>query len=202
MAAALSLVTSKTATLYAIEDHLAVLIDTEAQIPPEKEAEFLREFSAALDAAADARDGLGRFLAHLESQIHFAKVEIERLQARKRGFERASELAEHYVVRTMEALGKKKLEGHTVTLSLRACPPSVELRDELAVPVSYKRISVTLPAAIYDQVLDSLDVETAAVLLDAGGNLSVDKLAIKAAIEAGHDVPGAALARRKSLVRK
>lgn len=41
---------------------------------------------------------------------------------------------------------RKKLEGNTITLSLRGCDKRAEVTDEAAVPTKYKRVTVTLPA--------------------------------------------------------
>ncbi len=40
-------------------------------------------FQAALTAAVEKRDRVGQFLTHLEQQIGFAKLEVERLRERK-----------------------------------------------------------------------------------------------------------------------
>jgi hypothetical protein len=139
--AALAVVPSPAVTaapLYVIEDHLAALIETAELVSPEQEQEFRTEFQAALTAAVEKRDQVGHFLAHLEQQIDFARFEIDRLRQRKATCERALARLENYVIETIENLGTdskgryRKLEGKTTTFSLRACPPSVEVTDELA----------------------------------------------------------------------
>jgi hypothetical protein len=98
----------------------------------------------------------------------------------------------------MDETGTKKLEGNLVTFSLRKNPPSVEVLDEMAVPAMYKVATLTIAGVLVDAVLDALELD-AQVRLD----WFLDKRAIKAAIDAGSDVPGAAIARDKySLVRK
>jgi hypothetical protein len=66
------------APLYVIEVHLAALTETAELASPEQELEFRAEFQTALTAAVEKRDRVGRFLAHLEQQIDFAKFEIDR----------------------------------------------------------------------------------------------------------------------------
>jgi hypothetical protein len=192
-------------TLYDLEETLQGLSECVETVSPEQEAEFLAEFGRALSAAVEKRDSVGRFLAHLESQIELAKAEIERLRERKASFEAALERLKTYVVRVIEAQGVKKLEGSTVTLGIRKCPASIEVFDEIAVPLDYKGATVRLPAKLLDRVLDALDFELAAQVLEQSRDtgIAVDKRAIKAALDAGTLVPGARFAAEKhSLVRK
>jgi hypothetical protein len=187
------------APLYAIEDYLAALIETTELVPPEQEQELLAQFQSALTTAVEKRDRVGQFLAHLEQQIEFANLEINRLKQRKATFERALERLEAYVIQTIEKLGTdgkgkyRTLEGRTTTFSLRACPPSVEVTDEAAVPADFKTLVLKLPAATWEQLLDGLDIDqrTAIVTQANTAEVKVDKRSIKAAIERGAHVPGA-----------
>ena len=92
-------------------------------------------------------------------------------------------------------------EGHTSTLVLRGCAPSVEVVEEALIPLDYKRAMVHIAAAMWDDILNSLDPEFRDAVLAATTNdlsVTVDKVAIKAAIEAGLDVPGAKLITDKT----
>jgi len=202
--AALAVVPSPAVTaapLYVIEDHLAALIETAELVSPEQEQEFRVEFQTALTAAVEKRDHVGHFLAHMEQQIDFARFEIERLRQRKATCERALARLENYVIETIENLGTdgkgryRKLEGKTTTFSLRACPPSVEVIDESAVPAEHKTLTLKLPAVTWEQLLDGLDVEQRVVVLGQvkSSEVSVDKRSVKAAIDGGAGVPGASL---------
>ena len=103
-------------------------------------------------------------MAHLESQIALARTEAKRLQERERLYARALARMEDYVSRVIESLGKdakgkrKKLEGNTITLSLHGCDKRVEITDESVVPTKYKRITITLPAEVWELLCDSLDL--------------------------------------------
>ena len=138
--------------LYAIEEYLAVLVDTAELVPPDQEQEFRDEFQLALTTAVDKRDRVGQFMAHIEQQITFANYEIDRLRERKAAYQRAFDRIENYVTHTIEVLGRdakgkyRRLEGKTVTFSLAGCPPSVEVTDESAVPAEYKTLTLKLPA--------------------------------------------------------
>jgi hypothetical protein len=95
------------------------------------------------------RDHVGQFMAHLEEQAAFAKAEVKRLQAREEFYEKVFARMEGYVMRVIDSLGlddkgkRKKLEGNTITFSLRGCDKRAEVTDEVAVPTKYKRVTVT-----------------------------------------------------------
>src|ERR1039458_8323157 len=84
----------------------------------------------------------------------------------------------------------------TITFSLRACPPSVEVADESAIPSEYKVLLLKLPAVVWEELLDGLEIEQRAAVLGQvkGPEVSVDKRSIKSAVDGGADVPGAGLA--------
>jgi hypothetical protein len=198
--------------LYEIEETLAVFAETEEVVLPEQEAEFLQEFAAIFNSAVEKRDSMGQFMAHLEVQIGLADAEIRRLQDRKQAYTRALAKSEEYVIRVIQSLGTdgkgkyKKLEGNTVTFSLKHCPPSVSITDETRVPPEFKTATLTLkmPALQWEALLDTLDLEARARLLDgAKVEYTPSKTAIKAALEAQNAVPGAAIVTGKySLIRK
>ena len=185
-------------TLYDIESDLQALLECVDTVTPEQEADFAHDLGHALMAAKDKRDDVARYMSHCESQIELAKAEIERLRARKADFENSLERLKAYVVRSMDGLGVKKLEGNCVTLSLRKCPPAVEVLNEAAVPPAYKNATLTMSGALVDKVLDALSIDDPITL-----NWQVDKRGVKAALEAGAEVPGAAIAAEKfTVVRK
>ena len=198
-------------SLYDTEAYIAALADTAELVPPEMEAEFLAEFRAGLVAAADKRDRVAHFLTHLEAQAALAAAEIKRLQERKAFFERAAERLEQYVLQVIEGLGldgkgkAKKLEGNTTTMSSRACPASVNVTDEALVPAIFKSVTVTLPALAWEGLIDGLDIDAAAKLLDQIKKpaVAISKSLVKAAFDAGEVIAGACLITdKKTLVRK
>ena len=114
------------------------------------------------------------------------------------------------LVETIENLGTdskgkyRALEGKTTTFSLRACPPSVEVADETAIPSEYKALTLKLPAVTWEQLLDGLEIEQRAAVLRQvkSPEVTVDKRSIKAAIDGGVDVPGAGLAIGRHSLRR
>ena len=196
-------------TLYDIETHLAALIDTEEVVPNELEQSYALELHATLLAAADKRDRVSQFMAHLESQIAFAQVEVARLAARQSFYERALARMEAYVTRVIESLGldargkRKKLEGTTVTFSLHGCDRRVEVVDEIVVPTKYKRVTVTLPAETWELMCDSLDLDLREQVLGEvkSAKVEVSTSLVKAALKADVAVTGAKLVGGTYLVR-
>jgi hypothetical protein len=196
--------------LYAIEDHLAALMDTVELVPPVEEQQFRDEFQVALTTAIDKRDRVGQFMAHLEHQIAFANSEIDRLKERRAIYQRALERIENYVAHTIETLGRdakgryRKLEGKTITFSLSCCPPSVDVTDESAVPAEYKTLTLKLPAVAWEQILDWLDSGQREAVSGRVKcqDIAIDRRSIKAAINAGTNVPGAGLAIGKTTLRR
>ena len=192
---------SAAVTLYELEDHLLALAETAEAVPPEQEAAFVAEFEATLTAVVEKRDRVGAFMSHLESQISLGKAEIGRIQGRIAIFERVLDRVTGYVTRVIENLGRDakgkffKLEGRTVTFSLRGCAVWPEIQDEGAIPADYKTVKVRLPCLTWEAVLDSLDLELrAAVLAEAmTSEITVSKTKVKSAFEAGSAVPGATM---------
>lgn len=142
-------------SLYEHEESLIALLDTEAMVSPEQAAEFERDLAEQLQKTVAKRDKVGAFMKHLDSQIAFGAEEIKRIQDRKRLFENVRERLKGYVLNLIESLGPdakgkmRKLEGEKFTLSLRACPVSLDITDAEAIPLEYKNVTITLPAEVF-----------------------------------------------------
>jgi hypothetical protein len=185
-------------SLYNVESDLLALLECLETVTPEQEQEYILDLAKALGQAKEKRDAVAQYMSHCENQIEFAKAEIKRLQERKAEFEANLEKLKRYVVQIMDAIGTRKLEGNSVTFSLRKCPPSVEITDEAAIPANYKTATLQMPGYLADQVLDALDIDAPVTL-----NWSVDKRGIRAALDGGLDVAGASFApERSTVVRK
>jgi hypothetical protein len=164
-------------TLIELTDHLQALFDTLEMIDsPEMKKEAEADIARYLEAEVRKVDAVAGYLAQCEAQQAAAKAEIERLRQRQALWETREERVRKYTQDVMERYELKKLEGHTATFMLRAAPPSVVITDEAAVPDEFKRTTVSI---------------------------TVDKRAIKKAIDEGRDVDGADLSMGKqTLVRK
>jgi hypothetical protein len=201
-----------TVSLYSLEETLMAYAETMEMVEPEQEQAFLADFTAALKAAVEKRDSVARFLAHLESQQELGHLEIDRIRDRVQSLKKVQERIESYVRRSIEALGFdrdgdfKKLAGNTVTFSLRACPPSVEILDGDLVPDEYKTLVLKMPAKLWEQIADLVEEAELAELVRHGVELKevlFDRLRIKQELDADRDVPGAELRiGNYNLVRK
>lgn len=170
-------------SLVQIEDRLGLLLDAaeavEDQPTYDRVCELILEY---IDARADKIDAIAGYLAHCEERAEGAKVESERLTARRRQYERRAESLKAWVKSAMVNAGAKKFEGHVSTFSLRACPASVEIVDEAGIPGEFWREKIVR---------------------------DVDKTSLKAALKALPDAesrmaaaPGAVLVTdKKALVR-
>src|ERR1051326_8038151 len=90
----------------------------------------------------------------------------KRRGSRRAGFyQRVYLRMEAYISRVIESLGldakgkRRKLEGKTVTFSLHGCDKRVGRTNESAVPSRYKRVTLTLPVDLWEQVIDALDLD-------------------------------------------
>jgi len=194
-------------TLYDAEESLTALLDTQDMVTPDQEQEFLTDFEQALTTASDKRDRVAGRLAKLEAQQAYAAAEIKRLQAFKASAEAQQERLEGYVSYVIQRLGKdakgkyRKLEGNSSTLFLRACPASVEITSEADVPLDFKMATIKMGAFQWVDILELLD--GAGYTVAAIADLTVDKAAVKASIQAGEVIAGAKLITDKtSLGRK
>lgn len=110
------------------------------------------------------RDRVAAFLRTTDAYKQHLLDESERLVAKAHRLELAQERLEEYVVRVMNFMDTKRLEGDTYSFQLVKNPSRVVVTDVHALPISCTREHKTTVA---------------------------DKGAIRATIEAGAEVPGA-----------
>jgi hypothetical protein len=184
---------AKEFTLFQIEESLVLLAESaeEKGLTPEIE----RALTVYLEGAAEKRDRVADFIHFCEGMAELAKAEGKRLQARQKHFEATAERVGAMVLRVLDYLGVKKLEGRTNTLQKRKCPASVRIIDESKVPAEYKHITVTLPLPQWQQLLGGTGEEFRKAVL-AGirkQETSVELEAIKQALNLERTVEGADL---------
>ena len=175
-------------SLYEYEQDLLALLDTAEMVTPEQDAEFQRDLTEQLQKTVAKRDRVGSFIKHLEMQAKFAGEEIKRLQERKRLFEHVEVRLRGYVLHLIEELGPdakgklRKLEGERFTLSARACPVSLEITDEAAVPLEYKNVTVAMSAEDWDAFLEAYAKVYNVEFSLNGVSYSIDNAAVKAVL--------------------
>ena len=196
--------------LYELEHDLLELLDTEGLVPAEQEAEFQVVLYEQLKTTVSKRDRVGQFIRGCELQAANSKEEKQRQAARQAMYEHAAEKAREWTGKVIESLGRdekgkwRKLEGNTVTLSLRNNPQGVKILDEAEIPPEYKNISIKLSAVTWESIIMALpDAQRASVIQEVDANspkLEVSKTKIKKAFENGDEVAGADLEQTTALV--
>ena len=184
---------AKALTLFQIEESLVLLAESaeEEGLTPEIE----QAMTVYLEGAAEKRDRVADFIHFCEGMAELAKAEGKRLQARQKHFEATAERVSAMVLRVLDYLGVKRLEGRTNTLKKRKCPASVKIIDEAKVPAEYKHITVTLPLPQWQELLAGSGEEFRKTVLCGirKQEISVELEAIKQALNLEKTVEGADL---------
>lgn len=117
-------------------------------------------------AIADKLQRYQGFFSFCEAQAEQCKSEMQRLQARKKAIDNAKERLRKYLARAMDMHGLTRLDAGTVVFSLREGVRSLSITDAEAIPFEYKTEEIVT---------------------------SIDKAALKRALEAGVRIEGAEL---------
>ena len=193
---------TSTCTLYELEDNLEAFANTIdlAEDEPSRRL-ILDEIGQALRRAKDKRDAVVAFLRHCEMQQKFADAEIERIQKKKVRISQVQQQLEHYVVQVVEQFappdrrGVKRLEGNVSCLRIQKNPDSVLVTDLDAIPLAFKQALLTIPAHVWEALLQRLGLEDRKVFESQIEKLEFkpDKKAIAAELKNGVPIAGADL---------
>lgn len=108
----------------------------------------------------------------IQSDISTIDEEINRLEGLKLSRTNAIERMKATVLEAMQIYSIEKITSPTLNLTVRSNPESVHVLNEYQIPDTFKKEKVTV---------------------------SIDKVAIKSALQSGEEVPGAILQRTKRL---
>ena len=191
------MIETKALSLYQAEHALQEIFDTDIEeaLTPEEDAEAQAVLAEAIQFTIQKREDFGLFLLWIDQQSATARQEIHRLRQRIERMEKLSERLRRYGVAAIRSLGTdhkgkfRKLAGRTITLFIRALPASVRIFDEAAVPAQYKRVTVQMSARLFED----LAATTAPLAELPIKEVSIDKEAVRKALERGLEVPGADL---------
>jgi len=117
-------------------------------------------------------NGIIAYIRNKETDCEAISAEIERLQALKKARANKAEYLRGYIKTFMEMNNIKKQEFPTFSLTVAKNPPGVEITNEGLIPDKYKKEEIII---------------------------KLDKIAIKADIQAGVAVEGAELTQKTSL---
>ena len=189
-------------TLYEVEDQLQALVNSiDLAEEPSSREPILEQIEASLRRTKQKRDAVAGFLAHCEVQQRFADEEIARIQARKAFIARVQAELETRVIRLIEQFaptdrkGIKRLEGNCSAMRIQKNPDSVVVMDANLVPPALKTAVITMPAYVWEALLECLDLEERKEfeLLIQKLEYKPDKRAIGAELKNGTEIPGADL---------
>ena len=153
-------------TLYELEDTLQALANSVALAEDESSQQMiLGEIGQALRKTKEKRDTVVAFLRHCELQQKFADAEIERMEKRKAFIARVEEQLESYVVQLIEQFatpdrkGVQRLEGNVSSMRIQKNPDSVLITDLNAIPPTYKHVTLTMPAYVWEALLNCVGLD-------------------------------------------
>ncbi len=161
--------------LWKLDETLLALMESIETCPDEMRDELQADIELYIGREAAKIDQTAHVLATLEYEEKAAGDEMARLAERKRVAKSTRERLESYLCRIISDRGAP-LKGSTNTLSVRTSD-AVVITDESALPMDYVNAKTIV-------------------------TLTPDKAAIKKALKAGADVPGADLEFRLNLQRK
>ncbi|ANR70142.1 hypothetical protein AXF19_03475 [Selenomonas sp. oral taxon 126] len=124
------------------------------------------------DITVKCENGIG-LIRSLENLRDGMKTEAQRLTERQRVIDNRIRSIKEWYQRNLDAMGKSKVETMRGTMAVQNNPPSLKVTDAEQIPICY----LTLVPARYE----------------------VDKDAVKTALKAGEEVPGAHLEQGRSL---
>ena len=166
MAAQILPVQNSNCTLYELEDNLQALVNSiDLSEEPSSRTTIMEEIGQALRKTREKRDAVVAFLRHCELQREFADAEIARIQKRKAFIARIQEELEHHLVSVIEQFaapdrrGVKRLEGNCSSMHIQKNPDSVLVVDANLVPPAFKAAVITMPAYVWEALLQCLDSE-------------------------------------------
>ena len=140
-------------------------------LPDEVVADTLESISGDLEVKAA---NVAMFARNLDATAAAIKEAEAGMAARRRAIERRAEAVRRYLLANMQAAGIRRIESPHCCLSVRDNPPAVDVFDAGQIPAEFLRIPEPPPPEI-------------------------SKSAIKAAILAGREVPGARLTQGQRL---
>lgn len=140
-------------------------------LPAEVVADTLDSISGPLDLKAQ---NVALFTRNLEATAAAIKEAEAGMAQRRKAIENRVASLKAYMLNSMQLAGVKKIEGPYLRIGIRDNPPAVDVFDPAQIPAEYMKTPEPPPPA-------------------------PDKPAIKAAIQAGNEIPGARLTRGQRL---
>lgn len=96
--------------------------------------------SNVTDQFNEKAENVGKVILSLNAESQAIKNEESRLSKRRNQLERKVEWLKSYLLNEMTITKIDKIEGQTLTLSLRNNPPSVKVDNEENIPIDFRKI--------------------------------------------------------------
>jgi hypothetical protein len=142
---------------------LDLFTDPDADIPMDAALDTLEGIEGQLQ---DKAINVAKFMQNMDATASAIKQAEQKMARRRKAIESRAEWLKDYLKRNMEAAGVTKIESPWFVLSVQKNPAAVQVTDETQLPESFKQEVVSV---------------------------KIDKGAIKDALKAGEQVPGATL---------
>ena len=108
--------------------------DAEGEVTPE----LMAQLDALGGAFTEKADNIAAVVRTVEATAAAVKGEQDRLAGYRKSLDTHADWLKHYLQEQMIRTGNEKVEGARFRISIRACPASVDVQDEVAVPDSFK----------------------------------------------------------------
>lgn len=194
-------------SLAEIEDFLAAMVDSAECVTDEQMAEYLADLGEATDVALQKRDRCAGAIFRYEEMVQLIEARRSHLQDRMDQLAMLStrvkaerQRYESYLIGIVEKYGEvpkraknKRLDGRIFSLALSTGPDSVVVENEDEIPAEFKRVTVTLPLHVYEELKALGFTQGFTDSEMPSGRVEVMKSAVKKALAADQLVPGADL---------
>jgi uncharacterized membrane protein YccC len=156
-------------SLYLIATEYRQALDTlaESDLDPQTLADTLEGLDGELQPKLIA---VAMWARNVDADADAIEAAAKAMQDRAKALRAKAERTRAYLLQCMQLAGVERISSPHVVLSVRANPASVEIEDEAQIPAAYMTDPKPVPP-------------------------KPDKALIKRALQDGHEVPGARLAR-------
>jgi hypothetical protein len=120
--------------LYEISTNYLQLLDMADSLDAEV---FQDTLSAIEEALEDKVENVAKLVRCLEADIKAIKEEEQRLADRRKAVENKISGIKEYLQSQMEVAGLEKVKRPTITVSIQANPPSINILDESLIPSKF-----------------------------------------------------------------
>jgi hypothetical protein len=194
--------TAQENTLFEIDQELDMLLDEiqeQAQTDETGEVapELIGRFQQFCQAYGEKVDRIGHFLALMESRTLHCRAQAARLSERARSAENKTERTKNMVLYYLQSRNLRKIEGLEFTLRIQKnSQDSILIRDEAQVPIEFRDYEAKIPGRLWHALQSGLPDEDRRELNTCIRQMKPNAEAIKLAMAAQAEVPGAELRRR------